>query len=87
MVNPLFPPDETGDAPPSTVTMTDLGEALLGPDGPKIAADLLARIRHLGSGIMKEMRDGTAPERFAALEAVKKALDQAEKIVVGLATN
>ena len=87
MVNPLFPSNETGDAPPSTATMTDLGEALLGPDGPKIAGDLLARIRFLGGNIMQEMRDGTSPDRFAALEAVKNALDQAEKIMLGLATD
>lgn len=65
---------------------TDLGEKLRGPEGPELAAGVIARLRQLQEEAKKRGDSGLSPADFARNTALSDALAAAEDVMVGIST-
>ncbi|KAB0676838.1 EscE/YscE/SsaE family type III secretion system needle protein co-chaperone [Aureimonas leprariae] len=64
--------------------MTDLSEALAGPDGPTVAAELMARLDRVAEELTLEMTNGTAPDRFRSIEVLREGIRSARSVLVAV---
>lgn len=61
--------------------MTDLAEALAGPDAQAVAAGLKARFDAADALLAADMDKGATPARFTAISAVRKGLHHAGQVL------
>ena len=73
-------PGET--VPVSDFGMTDLDEALRGPDGETVRTGLIEHLGKLSAEIAVQMRGGLSPGDFGRADAVAKALAAAREVVI-----
>lgn len=62
--------------------MTDLAEALKGPDGNAVAAEILARLTRLEEEINQCKRSGLSPADYSHAEIIAAAIVAARNIVL-----
>jgi hypothetical protein len=70
--------------PPADFAMTELEEALKGPDGKSAAAAILARFDNLAEEIAAHQRSGPSPRDYARAEVIGNALAAAREIVIAI---
>lgn len=75
------PPDSTG--PTAVFGMTDLEEALKGPNGDAVRRDVIARLEALMTQLQDQLRQGVEPSRFEATHRIHAALAMANRFMVG----
>ncbi len=62
--------------------ITDLEEALRGPEGAALQAQLAARLEALGQAQAEAMRGGLAPEAYEEARRLGEALAAARDVVI-----
>ncbi len=68
------------------VAMNDLAERLMAPEGPLEAGRHAERLDSLRQDVRRQMRSGAAPETYARLERVARALDHARVVMLAMAS-
>jgi hypothetical protein len=69
---------------PARFAMTELEEALKGPDGKLVAGAILSRFDNLAGEIAAHQRAGPSPRDYAKAEAIGNAIAAARKIVIAI---
>jgi hypothetical protein len=67
--------------------MTDLEEALRGPDGAAVCQGVTARLAALRGDVAAAIRAGAPPDAYAALEKISAALAAASGLMVSIRDN
>jgi hypothetical protein len=72
----------TGPSQPVDFGMTDIEEALRGPQGPSVRQELLERLDRLTGEFSEKLRLGLPPTDYARAQAIANALAAAREVVV-----
>ena len=70
------------DRDAASFSMTDLGQALKGPDANTIAATILARLDRLEDELETYKRSGPTPDNYSQAEIIASAIVAAREIVL-----
>ena len=77
------PPNNPGQpaegVSPADFGMTDLEEALRGPNGPAVAKDLINRLNALDDSLKSKMAAGVTPEEFTKLGVIRNSFAAARE--------
>jgi hypothetical protein len=68
--------------PAAMFGMTDLEEALQGPDGAAIRAGVIARLDALATNLQQQMDRGIEPNRFETARRILGAVATARRVMV-----
>jgi hypothetical protein len=68
--------------PPMDFGMTDIEEALRGPDGQAVRAALMARLDQRSAEFAAKLKSGLPPAEYGRADAIAKALAAAREIVI-----
>jgi hypothetical protein len=70
-----------GQEPAGRALMTDLAEALGGPDAEAVATEVMARFQAADARLAAAMEKGTSPAQFASISAIRKGLQHAGQVL------